>query len=325
VTRPFRFAATIPDPRLGRAALTERLDELVALGFDTVSVTDHFAAHMGFVAEPLTTLSFVAGINPILTVQTGVLCNDYRHPVLTYRMAANLSQLSEGRLELGMGAGWLAEEYLAAGLSFDPPAIRVARLTEAVAIVKGLFASSPFSFSGDHYSVSDVAVFPPDRMPPTPRLMIGGANRRMLELAGTHADVVGISGSAHVGGSALLEFSPDKLARRVDVALDAAAAAGRPVDQLEFTVPVLVTRVTTTEADAGVFAERLASKYGMDPTDLRANPVALVGTVEHCAEKLMSLRDTFGVTYFHIDPSNLGSSRVDQMQAVIAMVRAWEP
>jgi probable F420-dependent oxidoreductase len=284
-------------------------------------VTDHFAAQMGFVAEPLTTLSFVVCLNPTLTVQTGVLCNDYRHPVLAYRMAANISQFSEGRLELGMGAGWLREEYRAAGIPFDPPATRVARLAEAVAIIKGLFSTSPFSFSGDHYAVADVAVFPADRLPPTPRLMIGGANRRMLQLAGTNADIIGISGSAHSGGAALAEFVPDKLARRVEIALEAAATAGRQIDDLELTVPVLVTRVTTTEADAIDFAERLASKYGMDGTDVRANPVALIGTAEHCAEKLVALRDTHGVTYLHIDPSNLGSSRVDQVQPVIALLR----
>jgi probable F420-dependent oxidoreductase len=319
--RPFRFAATIPDPRLGAVALAKRLDQLVEVGFDTVSVTDHFAGGLDFVAEPLTSLAFVVSLNDTLVVQTGVLCNDYRHPVLTYRMAANISQFSGGRLELGMGAGWLHQEYDAAGLAFDPPSVRVARLAEAVVIVKGMFASSPFSFQGEHYGVTDVAVFPANGMPPPPRIMIGGAGKRMLTLAASEADIVAISGSAHMGGAALAEFSPDTLRRRVDWVLTAAAAAGRSLDTLELTAPVLVTRVTKTNAEAKEFADRLATSYGIDPAQLRANPVALIGPVEHCADKVLALRDRYGITYLHIDPTNLGSPRVDQMREVIARVR----
>src|SRR5205814_541358 len=112
---------------------------------------DHFTD--GYTIEPMVALSAAAMCTTNLRLQTAVLGNDYRHPVLVHRMAATLDVLSGGRVELGLGAGWMLSDYEAAGLAYDPPGRRIDRLEETIAIVKGLFGAEPFSFVGATYTI----------------------------------------------------------------------------------------------------------------------------------------------------------------------------
>ena len=152
--RPFRFTAQVPDVRGSVGEWRKEVRRIEDMGFSTVALADHFTG--GYTLEPLVMLTAAAMETTRLRVQTAVLGNDYRHPVLTHRMAATLDVISEGRLELGIGAGWMRSDYDAAGLAYDRPGQRIDRLEESIAVLKGLFTGEPFTFVGDHFKVRDL-------------------------------------------------------------------------------------------------------------------------------------------------------------------------
>ncbi|HVM63343.1 MAG TPA: LLM class flavin-dependent oxidoreductase, partial [Acidimicrobiales bacterium] len=195
--RPFRFIANVPTPAQPVGVWKERVRRIEGTGFAAVAIADHFTE--GYTLEPMVALTAAAMCTTTLRVQTAVLGNDYRHPVLTHRMAATLDVLSEGRLDLGVGAGWMASDYEAAGLPFDPPGARITRLEETIAILKGLFAGEPFSFAGHSYQVASLVGVPKAVQTPHPPLLIGGGGRRVLRLAGREADIVGINANLGAG------------------------------------------------------------------------------------------------------------------------------
>src|SRR5438445_1483708 len=144
--RPFRFAAQVANTRSGKA-WAELAREVEGSGFSTLSVPDHFDEQLA----PIPAVVAAATATTSLRVGTLVLDNDFRHPVVLAKEAATIDLLTDGRLELGLGAGWLRTDYEQSGIPYDPPATRIDRFEEAVAIVKGLLGGEPFSFSGKHY------------------------------------------------------------------------------------------------------------------------------------------------------------------------------
>ncbi len=171
-------------------------------------------------------LMAAAGATRALRVGTLVLDNDYRHPVLLAKEAATLDLLSGGRLELGIGAGWLREEYERAGMAFDAAGMRVSRLEESLRILKELLTGSPVSAPGTYYRVSDLESFPRPAQRPHPPILVGAGSRRMLGIAGREADIVSILPKALPNGTIsddLSERSPETIARKVDWVSQAAA------------------------------------------------------------------------------------------------------
>jgi probable F420-dependent oxidoreductase len=128
-------------------------------------------------------------------VGTNVLNNDFRHLVLVAREAATIDLLTEGRLQLGLGAGHMQSEYEQAGLDFDAGAIRVERLAEAVTLIKGLLKGEQVAFAGRHYRVTGHTIYPLPVQQPHPPILIGGNGRSLLTLAAREADIVGSPGS----------------------------------------------------------------------------------------------------------------------------------
>ncbi|GAB4198422.1 MAG: hypothetical protein OHK0022_17750 [Roseiflexaceae bacterium] len=141
--RPFRFGVVASAPQ-SRQAWHEQARRAEALGFATLQIWDHFDA------QPAALPAIVAAADATTTLRFGtqVLANDFRHPALLAREAATVDLLSDGRFELGLGAGWNADEYRRAGVAFDPPGVRVERLRESVQILKRLLAGGPVSFAG---------------------------------------------------------------------------------------------------------------------------------------------------------------------------------
>src|SRR6185295_17026587 len=147
--RPFRFGVTGISAR-SRKEWVEKAQKVEALGFATLLMWDHFDDRLA----PLPALLAAAGATTSLRLAPCVLSNDYRHPALLAREAATIDLISDGRFELGLGAGWSRDEYQRAGLPFDPPSVRVSRLAESVQILKGLFADAPLTFHGQHYTIA---------------------------------------------------------------------------------------------------------------------------------------------------------------------------
>src|SRR5688572_25349105 len=183
--RPFRFAlqtSKAPDGKAWRS-LARKIEDM---GFSTLYIPDHFGDQWG----PLVALTVAAEATTSLNVGALVFDNDYRHPVVLAKEAATLDLVSEGRFELGLGAGWMRTDYEQSGIPYDPPGERIDRLEEAVSIYRDLFSGAPVSFSGRHYSIDGAVGLPAPFTPGGPPLVIGGGGRRVLSLAARVADVV---------------------------------------------------------------------------------------------------------------------------------------
>jgi len=145
------------------------------LGYSTLFVPDHFVDHP---LAPIPAMAMVAEATERLRIGSLVLGNDYKHPVVLAREAATLDLLSDGRLELGVGAGWMTADYEKAGMPLDPPGVRVDRLAESLTVLKGLFADQPFSFDGKHYQITDLDGSPKPVQRPGPPIIVGGGGER---------------------------------------------------------------------------------------------------------------------------------------------------
>jgi probable F420-dependent oxidoreductase len=288
--KPFRFGVSV---RTSGAAsdwipLVRRVEDL---GYSTLSLPDHLTERLA----PLPALAAAAAATTRLRLGTLVINNDLRHPVLLAREAATLDVLSAGRFELGVGAGYVKAEYHEAGLRFDRGGVRVERLAEAVAIVKGLFAGDPVTFAGRHYQVSAHRIHPLPAQRPRPPILIGGNGPRLLELAAAEADIVGLSGVTFARGGVqpdLSGFRAVAVDERVRLLRD---AAGARFDELELSV--LVQRVTETRDRRGA-AEELARRWpALSADDILASPFVLLGTLDEIEAQLLARRARWGISY----------------------------
>src|SRR5271165_6612768 len=195
--RRFRFAAQLSTSPGGSArSWAEQARRAEYLGYSALLMPDHFGDQLA----PVPALAAVAAATTTLRMGALVFCNDYRHPFVLAKEAATLDVLSEGRLELSLGAGWMRSDYDEAGLAYDPPAVRVARFEEAVKVVQGLLRTDgPFNFHGEHYEVLGHTLTPRPVQQPGPPLIIGGGGKRVLTFAAQHADIVSINVNLRAG------------------------------------------------------------------------------------------------------------------------------
>jgi probable F420-dependent oxidoreductase len=300
--RPFRFGVVGEAIRSGEELLAEacRAEEL---GYATLLLRDHFVGEpFGDQLAPLLALTAAAAATRTLRVGSLVLDNDYRHPVLLAKEAATLDLLSGGRFELGLGAGWLREEYQRAGIPFDPPAVRVARLEESVRLLKRLLSGSDAGFEGEHYSVRGIDLFPRPLQRPHPPILVGAGSRRMLGIAGREADIVGILPRALPDGTIseeLEERSPETLSRKVEWVRQ--AAADRAVE-LSVMVGVAVAD------DPREAAEQVATRNGWGAAAgplVERMPSVLAGPVDHIAAQLQQRRERYGVSYLVVSDRDM--------------------
>jgi probable F420-dependent oxidoreductase len=264
------------------------------LGYSSLHVPDHF------VDSPLAVvpaLAMAAEATTTLRVGSLVFDNDYRHPVVLARDCATLDLLSDGRLEVGLGAGWMRADYDAAGMPYDEPAVRVERMEEGLRIVKGLMAGGPFSFSGRHYTVTALEGGPRPVQQPHPPILIGGGSRRVLSIAGREADIVGINPSLRagaVGPDAARSALREATLQKVEWVRQAAGARFADIE-----LHVLTAFVQFTD-DPRSLVEGMAGAFGITPDEALEVPVVLAGTVEAMCETLVARREQYGFSYVTI-------------------------
>src|SRR3954466_1485882 len=193
---PFRFGvqSRSAGPRQPWLEMVRRIE---ALGYDSISWPDHFVR--GF--EPVAAMAAAAIATERLRLSGFVFDNDFRHPVVLAMSAGSIAVLSDGRLELGIGAGWLKDEYDQSGIPFDPASVRIARLEEAVRLLKLLLSGERTTFAGEFYRVAGFRVTPAPGRPPPPPMIVGGSSRKILSLAAREADIVSITTRALPDGS----------------------------------------------------------------------------------------------------------------------------
>jgi probable F420-dependent oxidoreductase len=295
--RPFRFGVIHEEPQ-DPSAWKGHIRRIEDLGFSTFLVRDHLVADFfGDQPAPLVALASAAALTSRLRLGTLVLAVDYRHPVMLAKEAATLDLLSGGRLELGLGAGWLRREYDVAGLVFDPAGTRIERLEEAIAILDGLFADGPCSFAGKHYVVAGLDGYPKPAQRPRPPLLVGGGRRRVLTLAGRTADIVGIL-TTSVASGVVVDDASERLAGAVAQKLAwVREGAGTRYPDLELSlIPTLVFREDRERAASDLIAAR--GWQGVSVADVLGMPSVFIGSIDAIADQMEERREHFGFSYY---------------------------
>lgn len=288
--RPFRFGINVRTAG-SYGEWADKARKVEALGYAVLLVPDHLAD----LFAPMLGLAAAAAVTTRLRVGTGVLNNDFRHPVLVAREAATLDVLSGGRLELGLGAGHMQSEYEQAGLGFDPGATRVERLAESVVLVKRLFEGEGVTFAGRHYRVTGHAIHPRPVQRPRPPIFIGGNAPRLLSVAAREADIVGFTGIMFRRGGREVDVS-DFRATVVDERVQLVReTAGDRFEQLELNA--LVQRVIVTDDRRKEAAALTGPISRLTPDEIFASPYVLMGTVDQMVADLEARRARWGISY----------------------------
>lgn len=279
------------DPR----ALAHAAARLEELDFSTVNIGDHL--HRRGVGT-LTACAVIAQATSRARFGPLVLNNDFRHPAVLAREAGYIAEMSDGRFDLGLGAGWATQEYERIGVGFDAARVRIARMAEAAQILRGLLAGDTVTFEGEHYSVQGESMPKPPRVP----LLIGGNSRATHAAAAAHGDIVGLIGFDPNGVWA--DFTTDALERQVARLRE---MAGARFDELEIQVLVQWHALTN---DRRAAAEQAAEKLDVAPEVVLDSPYVLIGTAEQIAEQVLEHNRRFGITRWTIfgDRSDLPSA-----------------
>jgi probable F420-dependent oxidoreductase len=290
--RAFRFGlqASNADGADGWPALARQTEDR---GFSTLFLPDHFGDQLA----PVPTMMAAADATSTLRVGALVFDNDYKHPVVLAKEIATIDVLSGGRVEFGIGAGWMTTDYEQSGIPHDPPGVRVDRMVEALAVYKGLFADGAFSYEGKHYRISDLDGTPKPVQKPHPPILIGGGGKRVLSIAAREADIVGINPNLRAGVVGP-DAAQDAVAPRIDEKVQwVRDAAGDRFDDIELNMLVFIGTITD---DRVGFAEALAGGFGVTPDEALEIPYAWFGTVDEICDKLQQWRERWGVTYYVI-------------------------
>ena len=263
-----------------------------ALGYDVLTIADHFGDRFAYAPA----LAMAAAATSTIRLGTLVLQNPFRHPALQAMEAATLDVLSDGRFELGLGAGGsLMSDFEQTGIRFDPPGIRAGELEESVHVIKALLGGERLTFNGTHYQFTDFELFPKTVQSHLP-LLIGAGGPRMLRLAAREADIVSVlplmrprGGEFHLEESTAAGFK-----RKVELLRD---TAGPRFEQIE--IHMLVQRFLVTD-DARSESERFAERWEMSTEEASNSPYALIGSIDQIVEKIERQRDELGLTYYVI-------------------------
>ena len=312
--RPFRFGVHTSDAPDGAtwAAAARRYE---TLGFSSLLVRDHFDDQLA----PIVAMTAAACATTTLRVGCLVFDNDYRHPVLLAKEMATLDVLSGGRVELGIGAGWMGSDYEEAGLAYDPPAVRVDRMIEAVQIIKALHGDDAVDFKGEHYTIKGHDALPkPAQRPHTP-ILIGAGGKRMLTFAAREADIIGLNpknlGNDNWAATNVGDATDEATDRKVGW-IRAAAGSRFEAIELSIVVPFIIETDDRTGMAEGI-AAGLPPTGGEVATAARVleSPYVLLGTLDEMAAALEARRERWGISYivFNADSVDAAAPLVERL------------
>jgi probable F420-dependent oxidoreductase len=304
MARPFRFGV-MTNGGTTTGEVVDLAKKVEDLGYDAIYYNDHYAgpgpamesanhAPQELAAIPIAVLAATA--TRTLIVGFRVICIDYHQPIVLAKELATLDQLSNGRLEIGLGAGWIASEYEAMNVRLDPPSVRVQRLGEVVELLRQCFDDRQVDFDGaTGVSAHGFSGVPKPTQRPGPPIAIGGGGPKVLQLAGRVADVVAFNIDNRAG-----KLAPENIRRttagptleKIDLIEE---AAGDRFEQIELEIGAHFTFVTP-DVDATV-SQLGAMTFGMfdlSPEDALQHPHVLIGDVDRICDIVEERRDTFG-------------------------------
>jgi probable F420-dependent oxidoreductase len=272
------------------ASWIELAKRVEGCGYSVLTMPDHFDDQFA----PVPALMAAATATESLRVGALVWDNDYKHPVVLAKELATIDVLSDGRLEVGIGAGWLATDYERSGIAYDRPGVRIDRFVEALDVLDGAFSDGPFDLRGEHYTISGLDGLPKPVQRPRPPLLIGGGGRRVLTVAAQRADIVGVNGTLHagaIGPEALESMTAEAVDAKVDIIRQAGAAR---LDEIEMNIRVFMVNVTDDRAAA---INGLAGLLGVQESLIDQSPFALIGSTAQMAQWLRERRERWGFSY----------------------------
>ena len=305
--RGFRFGVQVSKETSakGWAELARRTE---AAGYEVLTMPDHFTDQLA----PIPALMAAANATTTLRVGALVFDNDYKHPVVLAKELATIDLLSDGRLDIGLGAGWMISDYEEAGMPYDSPKVRIDRFIEGVAVIRGAMAEGSFSFSGDHYTITNYNG-QPKPIQARPPLLIGGGGKRVLSYAAREADIIGINGTLTagvVGPEALETMTAESVDEKVAIV---AAAGAHRINDIEMNIRTFFVKVTNVRAAT---VEGISSMFGVSKELIDASPCALIGSVEECIEQLLERRERWGFSY-----TIVGAENIDECAPIVAALR----
>lgn len=277
---------------------TAKVQRAEQLGFYSVSVPDHLGPSLPQLA-PMVSLAAAAMVTSTVRLAITVLNNDFRHPTMLAKEIATLDVLSKGRVDMGIGAGWLEEDMTKTGIgTWDPPGTRVSRLFESIAALRALLTGEPVDFDGEYYSIHDFTSVPTPLQAPIP-LMLGGGGRRMLSFAAREAQIISIltqmSGTADTRRTAFEEqlgwireaggYEREDLTIGVRVLFGAVAQEGE-------------SRREAAERATGPTGARAAG--GLTVDELLESPFGLIGSTAELVDHVRGVHERYGITYFTV-------------------------
>lgn len=289
MTQPFRFGLQLHSP-IDQLSWLDSARYAEQQGYSSVLVPDHFHHQYG----PMTALAAAAAVTTELKVGTLVFSNDYRHPVVLAKETATLDQISEGRCEFGLGAGWMRTDYEQTGMAHDRAGLRIERMLESLEVIKGCWGSEAYNFAGSHYTITDYDSHPKPFTEGGPPIIIGGGGPRMIGVAAEHADIVGITanlGSGEIGVEAIADSMPAAFDRKIARLRE---CAGSRIDYLEISSLTMNTTITDDREGALNF---FAGMFNTSVEEVAHSPAMLVGSVAEIIETLQERRERWGFNY----------------------------
>lgn len=294
IMKRFRFAIQASEASESGRAWKELAQKAEGLGYSTLFVPDHLDDGQ---FSPIVAMTMAASVTSSLRVGSLVFDNDYRHPVVLAREMATLDVLSEGRLEVGIGAGWKRTDYDQIGIEYDRPGVRIARLGEALEIITSLWRVGHSTFEGKFYNTSGATGLPKPFRPCGPSLVVGGGGNKILTLAAKYAQIVGINpslASGEIGAAVVDSVGPERFLERIEWVRD---AAGDRFEDIELQCLTFVAQVVD---DGKAWLTKMAPAFGITGEQALEIPIVLAGTVGEIIETLQVRRERFGLSYWVI-------------------------
>jgi probable F420-dependent oxidoreductase len=317
MSKPFRFGLQAYAPNSGKE-WRELARKAEASGFSSFHLADHIIGPgpaLAATGHPVQTVAAIPAMavaaEATSTIKVGcrVLCVDYRNPVMLAKEVATLDFFSEGRLELGLGAGWLQGEYEAIGVPFDRAGVRIDRFEEVITLLRASFAEGELNIDTPHVHAVGFEAVPKPFTKSGPPIMIGGGAKRILTIAGREADIVSLNfnnSSGKLGadgiGSSTAELTDQKIQWIKD-------GAGARFDQIEIEIAAYFTIVTP---DGEGTRAKMAPMFGMTPEVFAEHPNALIGSVDEICDRIVERRERFGISYV-----SFGASVIDAVIPVV--------
>ncbi|MFA5775050.1 MAG: TIGR03621 family F420-dependent LLM class oxidoreductase [Ilumatobacteraceae bacterium] len=306
--KPFRFgiqASAQPD-KASWIDLAKRAEDR---GFDVLTMPDHFTDQLA----PIPALMAAADNTTTLRVGALVWDNDYKHPVVLAKELATIDVLSGGRLEIGLGAGWMVSDYEQSGIVYDRPGVRIDRFIEGLDVIRGCMAADAFSYSGKHYTITNYNGLPKPIQAPCPPVLIGGGGKRVLTYAAQHADIIGINATLTAGA-----VGPDVIGTMTAAAVGekvaiVSNAVGARANEIEMNIRAFMVNINE---DATGSIERLAKAMNVEAQMIAETPFALIGPPSKLIEDLYARRERWGFSYIIV-----GGADIDSFAPVVAALR----